>query len=294
MQARRVYENQELEWVKCNYCTSTVTKTIYDFSPLAIVKCKTCGVVYTNPRLTLRAIEERLYNGEYWEAYEIVLDSAAPAVQQFNKKWLNRLANYSERGRWKICEIGPGLGAFLAEAKTRGHEVYGVELSEYAIDYARTRFGVSTVFEGTADKIDTLGLPKMDVIVMLATIEHLQDPLGVLGKVNACLSEGGLLMLSTGVWGCFNQIVAGKAWKLIDPEGHLYYFSKQAMRMFMDRAKFRVLKLETNSTLINPLTKNKFLVKVFNNSLTGMLRVSSIAGKLGLGDEMFIVAQKVG
>jgi hypothetical protein len=64
--------------------------------------------------------------------------------------------------------------------------------------------------------------------------------------------------------------------------------------MFMDRAKFRVLKLETNSTLINPLTKNKFLVKVFNNSLTGMLRVSSIAGKLGLGDEMFIVAQKVG
>lgn len=133
----------------------------------------------------------------------------------------------------------------------------------------------------------------MGVIVMFASIEHLQDPLGALRKVNGCLSENGLLLLSTGVWGCFNQVVAGKAWGIIAPEGHLYYFSKRMMRMFLEKAGFSQLTLETNSTLINTPTKNRLLVRLFNNWLTHHLRINYLAHKLRLGDEMFIIAKKL-
>lgn len=74
----------------------------------------------------------------------------------------------------------------------------------------------------------------MDIVVMLAMIEHLRDPLRVLLKVNDSLSKRGLLLLSTQVWGCFNEISAGTAWSIIGPDGHLYYFSKCAMQMFLE------------------------------------------------------------
>ena len=152
--------NQELEWVTCNYCGSNATKPIYDFLPLAIVRCKKCGLVYTNPRLTSRSIRERLYNEQYWKAYEKEIDRSLPGIQQFCRNWLDRLAQYSnQKDHWKLCEIGPGLGLFLAEAKKRGHAVYGVDPSEYAIDYAKTRFGVDTIRHGMAEVIDDLDLP---------------------------------------------------------------------------------------------------------------------------------------
>ena len=242
--------NKELEWVACDYCGSKVTKVIYDFSLLTINKCKKCGLVYTNPRLTSRSIRERLYDEQYWKAYEKEIERSLIWIQRFCRNWLNRLAYFADqKNQWKLAEIGPGLGLFLAEARKRGHAVYGVDTSEYAINYAKTRFGIDTIRLGTADAIDELDWPQMDIVVMLAAIEHLHDPLGVLRKVNTSLSHRGLLLLSTGVWGCFNQILAGRAWSIIAPEGHLYYFSKRTMRMFLERAGFRVLELETNSAL---------------------------------------------
>jgi len=272
-------ETRGLEWVNCNYCASNVTRVIYDFQPLKIVKCKRCGLVYTNPRLELRIIGERLYKDDYWKAYEKYLETSLPALQKFCKSWLDKLGNYTRAKRLKICEIGPGLGVFLAEAKKRGHEVYGIDFSKYAINFAKARFGIDTIRQGTADLIDSLGLPKMDAFVMLATIEHLQDPLSVLRKVNACLS--------------FNQIVGLKAWSIIAPQGHLYYFSKRTIRMFLEKAGFLMLTLETNSALINELTKNKLLVKLFNNPITSLLMVPRITQRSRLGDEMFIISRKV-
>jgi 2-polyprenyl-3-methyl-5-hydroxy-6-metoxy-1,4-benzoquinol methylase len=293
VQAKEVIEATQLERVECNYCGSDRTKAVYDFSPLHIVKCKRCGLIYTNPRLKLSVIKERLYGEDFFSAYEDEYENNLPNVREFYTRWLDKLASYTDKRHWKICEIGSGLGGFLATAKERGHDVYGVELSEHAINYARKRFGINTIHQGAVDCIDTLDLPQMDVIVMFASIEHLQDPLWTLRKVSDRLAEGGLLLLSTGVWGCFNQIVAGKAWGIIAPEGHLYYFSKRTMRMFLEKAGFRTLSLETNAALINELTQNRFLVRLFNNQITRRLRIYHYTEKWRLGDEMFVISKKV-
>lgn len=162
----------------------------------------------------------------------------------------------------------------------------------YTAGRAKARFGIDTIRHGMAGVIDELDWPKMDVFVMLAAVERLRDPLGVLRKVNTYLSHGGLLLLSTGVWVCFNHVVAGMAWSIIAREGHLYYFSKRTMRMFLERAGFRVLELETNSALVNTLTKSNFLVKLFNNRFTRRLRIPAMVQRLRLGDEMFVIARK--
>jgi 2-polyprenyl-3-methyl-5-hydroxy-6-metoxy-1,4-benzoquinol methylase len=289
----RQYEDSQLEAVECNYCGSGARKTVYDFSPLLIVKCKKCGLVYTSPRLNLSTIEERLYGSDFFSAYEDVIETDVAWAGAFHQRWLESLAVHTNKKQWKICEIGPGLGSFLAEAKKRGHDVYGIELSEHAINYARTHFGIDTIHHGAVDCIDSLDLPQMDVIVMFASIEHLQDPLGTLQKVNRCLSEDGLLLLGTGVWGCFSQVVAREAWPIIAPDGHLYYFSKRTMRMFLEKAGFLPLSLETNTALMNIATKNKFLVWLFNNRVTARLGIPEFVEKRRLGDEMWIISKKV-
>jgi SAM-dependent methyltransferase len=180
---------------------------------------------------------------------------------------------------------------FLSEAKNAGHDVYGVDPSRYAINSARQRFGIDTIVEGTLQSIDPASIPQLDVFVMLASIEHLQDPAGALRFAREHLRPGGVLFLSTGVWGSFNQRIAGTTWGIILPKAHLYYFSKRTLRMALEKAGFEVVRLDTNSFLINTLTANRVLVRLFNNRIVNHLRIPLLVERFKLGDEMFILAK---
>lgn len=268
---------------------------MYRLSPYEIVECRRCGLAYTTPRLTERATEAELYGPEYWEEYERQYEAGLVAVRLFARKWLDQLRRYSpDKPRWRLCELGPGLGGFLFEAQAEGHEVYGLELSEHAIAHASERLGVDTIHQGTIASLPELDLPEMDVIVMLAVIEHLHDPLAALRNAREQLVPGGLLLLSTGVWRCFNHRVAGTAWGIIAPDGHLYYFSKQTMRATLAKAGFEVLLLTTNQALVNPLTEKPALVHALNNRLVSASRLPRLVERLALGDEMFVIARRVG
>lgn len=280
----------ELESVACNLCGSTDAETVYDFSRLRIVRCRACGLVYTSPRLTQSEIESRLYGPDYWEAYERQYIEALPAIREFARDWLATLGRYAATDRWRLFELGPGLGAFLAEAREAGHEVYGADISEHAVARARERFGLEVVHAG-ADRLAGLELPPLDVFVMEACIEHLPDPLAALRAAHGRLVPDGLLFLSTGVFGSFNQRIAGKRWGIIEPEAHLYYFSKETIRHALELAGFEVLLVDTNEFLVNPTTRSR-LAPLFNNRVTKLLRVGPLVRRLGLGDEMFVVARK--
>lgn len=281
----------DLERVACNLCGSSRTKTVYDFGRLCIVRCLDCRLVYTSPRLTQAAIEEKVYGPDYWSAYEQQYANALPAIQQFARHWLTILGGVAKRPPpWRLFELGPGLGAFLAEARAAGHEVYGADISKEAIDRARERFGLEIARAG-AEQLDDLDLPPLDVFVMEACIEHLSDPMAALSAAHRRLAPDGLLFVSTGVFGSFNQRIAWKRWGIIEPEAHLYYFSKGTIRKLLDRAGFDVLLLETNEFLVNPLTRSP-LVYLFNNRVAKLIRLGPLVRKLRLGDEMFIVASK--
>lgn len=280
----------DLEWTPCNLCDADDTDLRYDFAPLRIVECRRCGLVYTNPRSVVSPAE--FYDSEFWAAYEEGYELNLPMIRLVTRKWITELARRSSGPRMRVAELGSGLGAFLAEAQALGHEVYGIEPSPHAIEYARSRFGLDNVFEGTAAMLPDLPLPEVDAFVMLATIEHLPDPRGTLKHASRLLAPRGLLLISTGVWGCFNHRVAGTRWTIIAPEGHLYYFSKRTLRKLLERAGFEQLCLWTNGALVNTLTDSRFLVRLFNNRFTDLLRLGWFVSKLGLGDEMFVIARK--
>lgn len=280
----------EYETVVCNLCRSAETRAVYDFGELRIVRCLECDLVYTSPRLTQEAIQRGLYGAEYWDAYERQYVESLPAIRELARRWLEKLRGHSTRYPWRVFELGTGLGAFLAEARDEGHEVSGADISEHAIARAKERFGLEIAQIG-ADGLAGLDLGVFDVFVLEATIEHLPDPLGTVTTAAEHLIDDGLLFLSTGVFGSVNQRVAGKRWGIIEPEAHLYYFSKKTIRRLLDQAGFDVVELETNQFLVNPLTRSP-LALLLNNRVTQSLRVGRLVERLRLGDEMFIVARK--
>jgi SAM-dependent methyltransferase len=73
--------------------------------------------------------------------------------------------------------------------------VHGIELSQYASEYARTRLGLS-VHTGTVEDAD-FPTEYFDVITLWDVLEHLPDPMKALRILWRWLKPEGLLLLNT-------------------------------------------------------------------------------------------------
>jgi len=194
--------------------------------------------------------------------------------------------------KWTLCELGPGLGSFISVAKNQGHDVHGIEYSDYAVNFIKKTHGIENIQKGTIDSVKKDEFPEFDVFAMFAVIEHLYNPLETLKTINSMIKDNGLLFLSTGVFGSFNQRIAGKKWIILNPDEHLYFFTKNSMEEYLNKAGFELVHMETNGALINDCTQSKILVKAFNNRITRFLKIPQITEKNLWGDEMFLIARK--
>jgi 2-polyprenyl-3-methyl-5-hydroxy-6-metoxy-1,4-benzoquinol methylase len=149
-----------------------------------------------------------------------------------SRKLLKIIESYKDKGT--LLEVGCALGFFLEEAKARGWDVYGTELSDYAGEKARGR-GLN-VFSG--DIIDA-GFENnfFDAITCLGTIEHLQDPAAIVKKVSQILKDDGLFVISTPDAGGF---IGGRRFQY-KPKEHLYYFTKKTIMKTLVKEDFKIL-----------------------------------------------------
>ena len=197
-----------MEYVRCNLCGADETVVRYPttiqkghdgggWSAFActydgygrhhtIVRCRHCGLVYTNPRLddrdiveTYQAVEDPLY-----------LEEREGRVLTFEHhlKPLERLTGPPD-GRL-LLDVGCYTGVFVEIAARHGWDAWGVEPSRWAMEQAQAR-GLHVV-HGT---LETADLPEatFDVVTMWDVIEHLTDPRGALEQAYRLLRPGGLM-----------------------------------------------------------------------------------------------------
>ena len=83
----------------------------------------------------------------------------------------------------RLLDVGCGHGLLLDEARRRGYEVSGLELSRAAAGYARDVLGLE-VDEAAGRGVRRRGRPtRYDVIVLADVIEHLDDPAAALRRL---------------------------------------------------------------------------------------------------------------
>ena len=275
-----------IEYVNCNLCGSDDTKTMYvkadhigDKKIFNIVQCKKCGLVYVNPRHNLKAARER-YSREWFKggAYRDYMSAENELKNKFRRK-IKVIEKYKKSGR--LLDIGCAAGFFMEVAKESNWETFGVEISEYASNYARER-GLN-VLTGDLAEID---FPDeyFDVITMWEVIANLTDPRKNLIEAHRILKKDGLIVISTGN---INSIFArfhGINWEILSPGGHLYYFSQKTIGKMLKRTGFEIFRRSTHGNITqNKRVRNMTIYRYVNAPIVKYLR---------LGDVMTVYALK--
>ena len=177
---------------------------------------------------------EEYFDGGHADGYADYQGAESVLRQEFART-VEFVRRFRSSGR--LLEVGCAYGFFLQEAKQH-YDVSGIELAESAAEHCR-RSGLN-VLQGQVGRAHLERLGRQDVIVMLDVIEHLPDPLACLQLCADNLKAAGVLVITTGDFGSAVAKIAGKAWRLMTPPQHLWYFTTESIHRLAARVGLRV------------------------------------------------------
>jgi 2-polyprenyl-3-methyl-5-hydroxy-6-metoxy-1,4-benzoquinol methylase len=300
-----------MEYVSCNLCGRNETRLRFDStlpegsrphdveafrctSPgygqhHAIVECRHCGLVYTNPRFA---------SGEILDSYVAVEDPLYLEERDGRVLTFERHLRPLEKIKappGKLIDVGAYTGVFVEIAAQHGWEAAGVEPSRWAVEQARER-GLHMI-EGTLAASGLSGAA-LDVVTMWDVIEHVADPLGELRQAQRLLKPGGLLVVHTmDIDSLFAQVM-GRRWPWL-MEMHIYYFSRRTLKAMLEQAGFAVVQIEPQGRYLRLgyfATRIGGFSPLLGKLLGGLfrlLRISEMPIPLNFGDLVTAYAVKV-
>ncbi len=201
--------------------------------PERIVRCAHCGFIFAYPRLEANHILSAYIQmtDENYVQEEKGRRVSARAI-------LNLLERFPLRGK-KLLDIGCSVGFLLNEARNCGWEVAGVELSQWAVQYAKKNFDLK-LYNTNLEEAD---IPNdcYDVVIMQDTIEHLLNPKIVLSEIHRILKPGGILYVNTpDIESNSSRLLRAKWWGI--NQFHIYYFSRKTLTQLLLITGFQPLK----------------------------------------------------
>lgn len=105
---------------------------------------------------------------------------------------VDRLLKHGER----LLDIGCGNGGLINIATVKSNEVYGCDISKAALLEANKR-GIQTVCVDLNEVLLPYKSESFDTVTCIEVIEHVLNPIRLLGEINRVLHPRGQLILST-------------------------------------------------------------------------------------------------
>lgn len=321
-----------LEYTNCNLCGGDDTILLFEIQEKItgnkerynVVKCKNCGLVYTNPRPSKKSIY-KYYQEESYYAYHpvkphlkdkiknMVMEAGGnyPTVKNGLQRMLMKLfyfilkthvsiiVPYIENGR--VLDIGCGCGNLLLWLKQHGWETYGIDISPKAVEVANKRGLKVSHGELTDIKYEA---DFFDVIVVNQVLEHVHDPMGLLREIRRILKPKGLLIIGTPNIDSYESRIFGKFWSPYDIPRHLYHFSLLQLEKMLEKTSFKIEKVVSKIFLIphfnreslNALkegNKRQFIPCLLKLYFWKFIKYIFVTQKLTFGQIITIYARKI-
>lgn len=272
-----------MEEVNCNLCQANDYKVIWSELPYQVVKCRRCGLVYNNPRLTQEELAS-FYSPEYF--YRYYVPNREKSIQEAKVR-LQEIEGLVDKGR--VLDVGCGLGFFLAAARRRGWETVGIEISPYASEYAFKEFELNIL--KTNLKEANFSKESFDLVTFWNVLGHVVDPKSLVIEANKILRKGGLiliqaphrhrLLLKTAYW----------ASKLTDAKGILhvqvqvFHFTPHLLSQLLKEAQFSIVEVKMVHEKISRFS---------NSSLKNLLMKAFDLGckQMGMANSFIIIGRK--
>jgi glycosyltransferase involved in cell wall biosynthesis len=210
--------------------------------PPRLVKCRHCNLIYANPRQPAEELSS---------TYKNMRDEAYIAEEKgrrlADRSILRVLKKMGKTGR--MLEIGCATGFLLDEARKSGWEVYGVELSSWAVRHARDNLKIDSIFEGPLRE-KRFNANYFDVVIMKDTLEHVVDPRGLLNESRRILKNNGIMCITTpDIDSMISRILKARWWGI--KQHHIYYFTRRTLFAMLAAAGFIPVKNKSHTRIFS-------------------------------------------
>ncbi|MBE3063693.1 MAG: class I SAM-dependent methyltransferase, partial [Spirochaetes bacterium] len=211
------------ETAACALCGSTGTLPFLSSAGCRFVRCRSCSLVYQDPRPVFEDLRRR-YGAGYF-SYELENEANFFELMKLGLRDIDfdALTEGFLRPR-AFLDVGCATGMLLAWMREKGWTVRGVDLCRESAQYGTGNRGVP-IFAGT---LEEAGFPAgfFSVAHFSHLIEHVPDPRGFIAEVRRVLAPGGFAVVTTPNIDGFQARLFREAWRSAIPD-HLTLFSRR-------------------------------------------------------------------
>jgi 2-polyprenyl-3-methyl-5-hydroxy-6-metoxy-1,4-benzoquinol methylase len=238
------------------------------------------------------------YNKAYFDTY-LVKDGVSGKFTGQKEPvytfWTNFFDKYGVKSG-RVLEVGCGLG-FLGQLLAERYEYHGIDISDEAVEFARTKLNLANVEVGDANYLlfeDTT----FDSVFCFDVVEHLANPDLFISEAYRVLKPGGLAIISTPNPNSLGNRLKNKEGPLVPAmyrdATHVSLFSLDEWKNRFETAGFQIFKSGTDSVWdlpysnTIPLLLQKLVLVPFNRFF---MRYIGYAG-WGIGENCMLVVRK--
>lgn len=280
-------DSSNMQNINCNLCGADDTEPVIMQNDYRMVQCRRCGLVYANPRPLPEALIS-LYN-EYHQR-DSKDEHTWERLMALNFDDTSAVLDQMFPGKGRLLDIGCGYGHFIGIMKSKGWAASGIEPSENASAYAKSKglAVIRTVIEDAAFAENSF-----DAITAFYVLEHLFDPRAALKKIRALLKPGGALVLrvphTTPIVKLLKRL--GIKNNLYDMPFHLYDFSPDTITRLLERAGFIDITVTPGYPTMPP-RHAEFIVSLMSGMIARFLYTASGDKLLLPGVSKTVIARK--
>ncbi|MFQ5767632.1 MAG: class I SAM-dependent methyltransferase [Acidobacteriota bacterium] len=267
-----------------------------------------------NPRPTdseLERIQHRALGDSETEVGSFEAGNTNPQYPQVLAKILCEHGFPPHGGR--VLDIGCGSGDLLAAvASTLDAAGTGLEMVDESLHRARTRF---PRLEWVCGKVEEGVLPDAshDAVTLVHVLEHLTDPISALRIIHGWLKKDGLLIIEVPNAGFYFSLIYTLflespkpllaflrhmmkksipfTWRGFFPY-HVNLFEKRSLQVLVKRAGFKIERSGFSTSRLENWKREN--IQDGDYLRWSINSVKLILARLGLGDNLFMVARRIG
>lgn len=184
---------------------------------------------------------EKYYKSEAYishtDANKSLFDKFYQVFKTYNIRYKFSKLSQIEKGK-TLLDIGCGTGDFLAYAKNKGLEVFGIEPNLDAREIAKRKIGAANLFEQDLETIDQ----QFDYITLWHVLEHIPDLDATMKTIHSKLKEGGELIIALPNYNSLDAKFYKTHWAAFDVPRHLHHFSPQDFEKWSEAMRMKTVK----------------------------------------------------